>query len=333
MASRVTKISVVSKLNQLADVVCSCIAASEQLQTTAFIVQEVAKDHLKDSKADILLIDPDMLAEFLPQVPKECKWVQSTWAGVELVMNRLNQDQRVPSWTFTRYAGPFGPLMTQYVLTQVLARERFVVRYHEDQAAKRWRPGGLPAHRYRSLADLTLCILGVGEIGRVVASTLLGLGSSVRGVVRSIPHDGVKGLCYFTTDDMAEAMHHSDYIINLMPSTPLTRGIINRDLLTRAHCAEATFINAGRGDIVENDSDWCDFLDQGLLKHAILDVFRTEPLPEASPLWTHPSVTITPHVAATSFPEDVAGAFVRNLERYATDPSTVTPQVSFPDMY
>ena len=69
------------------------------------------------------------------------------------------------------------------------------------------------------------------------------------------------------------------------------------------------------------------------VQHAVLDVFHTEPLPESSPLWLHPEVTITPHIAATSFPDGVADAFVLNLERYVQDAASVRPAVSFEDAY
>eukprot|EP01147_Barroeca_monosierra_P000056 gene57-3452_t len=355
-------VGVVSRIASLADAVCTRVCSSTQLQPSSFAIREIEKSELSSTKVDILLIDPDILSEVVRAIPARCNWVQSTWAGVELVTTELAKVQYTPSWMLTRYAGPFGPLMSQYMLAQILSRERFVVRYAHAQMNNLWKSGSPESHTYRALSDLTLCILGVGEIGREVAKTFLSFGASVHGVVRRIPEkrDAVSGVLYYTNDDMAEAMHRSDYIINLMPSTELTRSCINVKLLQKAHVPEATFINAGRGDITAHDEDWCSYIDSGLLKqqicslftrilnintiskhgfsirvkqHAILDVFHTEPLPATSMLWQHPGITITPHVAATSFAPGVADAFVNNLERYVIDPKSVKPKVSFKDMY
>ena len=119
-----------------------------------------------------------------------------------------------------------------------------------------------------------------------------------------------------------------DYVVNLLPSTPQTRGLLSAARLAwckRGHdsggapAAGTVLINVGRGDVfgAGGEGDVIAALDAGHLRHAVLDVFApVEPLPEDSRLWHHPKVTVTPHNSAQSFPEDVARVFAGNLRRF-----------------
>merc|ERR1712203_612739 len=85
-------------------------------------------------------------------------------------------------------------------------------------------------------------------------------------------------------------------------------------------CNGAVFINVGRGDVIDDES-LLRALEKGWISRAVLDVFVQEPLPDASPFWSHPKITITPHVSAPTLPNDAAHLFVENLERYVTGES------------
>ena len=124
-------------------------------------------------------------------------------------------------------------------------------------------------------------------------------------------------------------MRRSDYVVNTLPSTSATRGLLDSGILARACGGNVAsmeslvpprgppvLINVGRGDIV-SESTLIDALSRGYLSHAVLDVFAVEPLPPSSTLWDHDKVTITPHVAAVSYAHDVAAVFITNLELWA----------------
>ena len=104
----------------------------------------------------------------------------------------------------------------------------------------------------------------------------------------------------------------------LLPLTDETRGIINRKLLKGlardGRVVAPSLINAGRGNL-QIETELLECLDDGTLHEAVLDVFQTEPLPETSPLWTHPRVTITPHNASVSDPMAIAHAIAAQIRR------------------
>ncbi|KAK7037718.1 hypothetical protein SK128_028586, partial [Halocaridina rubra] len=121
---------------------------------------------------------------------------------------------------------------------------------------------------------------------------------------------------YWHTGELAEFLQNIDYIINIMPSTPTTKGMLGGDIFKNAK-KDAVFVNVGRGDVI-SERDIVRSLDLGWISAAILDVFVHEPLPVDSPLWQHPKVVITPHAAGVSRAEDVAHTFLFNYKRYVS---------------
>jgi glyoxylate/hydroxypyruvate reductase A len=105
-------------------------------------------------------------------------------------------------------------------------------------------------------------------------------------------------------------------LVCLLPSTPATRGLLDKGNLSRLPRG-AHLINVARGDIVVDD-DLVALLDAGHLAGATLDVFHREPLPSGHPFWHHPCITLTPHVSAVTVIEDSVAqvaAKIRRLER------------------
>ncbi|HCT7002915.1 TPA: glyoxylate/hydroxypyruvate reductase GhrA, partial [Morganella morganii] len=110
-----------------------------------------------------------------------------------------------------------------------------------------------------------------------------------------------------------EFLSHSRLLINLLPDTPQTRGILNQSLFSKLP-QSSYLINLARGSHLV-DNDLLEAIDDGQIAGASLDVFATEPLPEMHPFWTHPRVDVTPHIAAFTIPSEAIKAIVANIER------------------
>eukprot|EP00041_Stephanoeca_diplocostata_P007706 m.111197 g.111197 ORF g.111197 m.111197 type:complete len:341 (+) comp16997_c0_seq2:208-1230(+) len=280
----------------------------------------------------VLLADPNHAMTVLPSLNPTTQWISLTWAGVEKIIEFHRQHDRLhsPPWRLTRFAGAFGPAMGEYVVGSIIARERGFADYTRAQDRAQWRPG--PS--YRCLNELSISILGAGAIGADVAKYCRALGMQVKVLVRDLPaaDKHVEEVEYIASNDegqlegLEKAMRGTDYICNILPSTPHTRGLLGSGRLANWCKHGACFINVGRGDVITED-ELIAALNGGSLGGAILDVFAQEPLPATSPLWTHPSVTVTPHRSAVSFPHQVADAFAANLARFQTDPSSLAYQV------
>lgn len=239
---------------------------------------------------------------------KELKSIFALGAGVDAI---LTQEQRQPG---TLPAGvPLIRLedtgmalqMQEYALASVLHYFRRMDEYQLFQQQKQWRP--LTPH---SRSDFTIGILGAGVLGSRVAEALVGMQFSVRSWSRS--PKSIEGVHSFYGDDQLAAFATDcKVLINLLPNTPHTAGTLNHQLFTfLSH--NAYLINLGRGShLVEGDL--LRALDSGQIAAAQLDVFVEEPLPAMHPFWSHPRVSITPHVAADTLPEEAMDSIVRNI--------------------
>lgn len=255
------------------------------------------------TQAEVVVADPALVAPHLDRAAK-LKWLQSTYAGVD----SLFQDSLRRDYQLTRIKGVFGPLMAEYVLAHILARERHLLELAHQQQARQWQRAV-----YRQLSDLTLGILGVGDIGSAVARAAGAFGMTVWGLrTRSEPVPGVERV--FTPARLDEFLAGPDYLVNILPSTPDTRGLLSGATLGKCR-SSAVLINIGRGDIID-EASLVRAVEEGWIAGAVLDVFPEEPLPAESPLWSLPGVTITPHVAALSLPGPIADVFEANLIRY-----------------
>jgi glyoxylate/hydroxypyruvate reductase A len=199
--------------------------------------------------------------------------------------------------------------MTHYIVMHTLIFHRGQRACDAHQREGKWRQS-LPE---RSAVDTHVGILGMGEIGTLAATRLRDLDFPVAGWSRS--RKAVPGIESFAGADELDAfLARSDILVCVLPLTPDTRGILNR--ATFAKLPKGAFvINVARGGhLIEGDL--VASIDEGHLAGAALDVFQTEPLPEPSPLWKHPLITVTPHVAALSDPRAVARAAVDGIARH-----------------
>jgi glyoxylate/hydroxypyruvate reductase len=231
------------------------------------------------------------------------KWIHSLWAGVERLMAEL--DGSVP---VVRLVDPeLSRSMGEAVLAWTLYLQRDMPAYADQQRRKLWtqRP-------YRAPSECRLAILGTGEMGQAAAARLMAAGFPVTGWNRTpkgadFPvHSGPVGL--------SRVLEASDIVVCLLPLTAETRGLIDAKALSQMPHG-ASLINFARGPIVVA-ADLIDALDRGHLTHAVLDVFDQEPLPEASPLWSHPRITVLPHISATTNVHTAAAIVAGNIRRF-----------------
>ena len=168
--------------------------------------------------------------------------------------------------------------------------------------------------QYRALQELVVGVLGVGQMGLATAGLFRKVGCRVVGLVTSPrqPGDGISR--YYTRDQLGEMLSTVDYILAMLPATPDTDDLLGGDVLAACAGRPVGLVNVGRGNVISED-DLVKAVDNGWISSAVLDVFREEPLPSSSRLWGHPAVTVTPHVAAISRPQDIADCFKMNLER------------------
>jgi len=252
---------------------------------------------------NIILGDPLLVSDLLVSA-KQLEWVQSSWAGVDhLCQPGLRRD-----YVLTGAKGIFGPLISEYVMTYLFALERQIFTMRSNQLEKRWQP-----LFYRPSKEITLGIIGLGSIGRHLAGTARHFGMRVIGLNRSgAPCDDVEKV--FTVDDIAGFLETPDYVVLTLPDTPHTRHFINADVFEMMK-PSAVLMNVGRGKLI-NEADLVAALSNGIIGGAVLDVFANEPLDRDSPLWQLPNVFVTPHNAATTFPEDIVDIFVTNYGRF-----------------
>merc|ERR1711879_886958 len=164
---------------------------------------------------------------------------------------------------------------------------------------------------YDTLAGRTVAILGSGLVGSEVSKLLEAF--NVKTVAKLMRKSREDVNAFTDIDELLNKHSNVDYLINILPSTPKTKGILSRDRLQKLQ--KCTFINVGRGRAVANE-DVIFALDEGYLSKAILDVFPVEPLPEKDPLWSHLKVVLTPHNAGIALDKSTCKFFLDNLERF-----------------
>ena len=250
---------------------------------------------------DILLAQPDYAVEYIKSF-SEPTWIQSTWAGITPLVGM------VQSAVVTGVKGIFGPLMSEFVFAYLLEDIRNLPRSYQQQAAKNWQPY-LP----ETLQGRHMAIVGTGSIGAHIATTARTFGIRVTGISRTARTNAAfdrmadtSKLCRIVTD--------ADYLVLTLPDTFATRGLIDQTILASLP-THAMLINVGRGHCLDHVALDIALRDSSL-RRAVLDVFPEEPLPESSPLWTTPNLSITPHISAVSFPQDVAKIFQNNLQKF-----------------
>lgn len=246
------------------------------------------------------------MAENLPGL----QLVQKLGAGVETMLSNPN----LPAKARVARLEPFvqAEEIAEYCLAAVLSHLRDFPRYFHQQTRAEWIDVAP-----RRMAETSALVLGLGHIGGEIARLLAANKVEVSGWSRS--PKALEGITRFHgKDGLLTALGQADFVIGILPSTQETHGLINADTLA-AMKPGAVIINAGRGDLIDDDA-LLQALETGHLGGAFLDVFNTEPLPSNHAFWAHPKVQITPHVSGFSI-EDAIPDIAENYRRLmAGDP-------------
>jgi glyoxylate/hydroxypyruvate reductase len=198
--------------------------------------------------------------------------------------------------------------MVEYVTQAVLSLHRDLFAYGRMQQDKRWKP-----MQVRAAAACRVGVLGTGRLGQAVLERLKLFGFDCAGWSRSAREiDGVP--CFAGAASLDAFLARTDILVCLLPLTPQTQGMLNRELFAKLPRG-ASLIQTGRGKHLVQ-ADLLDALASGQLDIAILDVTDPEPLPADDPLWTHPRVRITPHIASATRPDGAVRAVLDNLRRH-----------------
>lgn len=233
------------------------------------------------------------------------QWVQSLWAGVEqLLLETQHRDVAI-----VRMSDPqLAKTMAEAVLAWTLYLHRDMPRYRRQQSQRIWQQ-----HPVKLPAEQTVGILGLGNLGRMAAEKLCAHGFTVLGWSRSAAElEGVE--TFWGAAGFTAMLQRVDILICLLPLTEKTRGLLDEAALALMPKG-AALINFARGPIVDM-SALVSALNRNHLSHAVLDVFNEEPLPQTSPLWSHQSITILPHVSAPTNQQTAARIVADNINRF-----------------
>lgn len=281
-----------------------------------------ASEEIADADAFFGKMTPALLA-----AARRLRWVQSPTASLEHYLFPALIEH---ACTLTNMRGLFSDVIADQVMGYVLC---FARNLHLYIQRRRWEPcGGEQARASFSLgpgvvngidrahlhlSDCTLGVVGCGEIGAEVARRARAFQMPVLAVDPVRKEAPCEGVALWGMDRLPDLLARSRFTVICAPHTPDTERMFNRALIARMP-PDAYLINIGRGAIVVLD-DLVAALREGIIAGAALDVFETEPLPPAHPLWSMENAILTPHVAG--FSPRIAGrhlgVLVDNVERFA----------------
>lgn len=250
--------------------------------------------------------DPGSLLANAPRL----RWVQGTSAGLGGFVQRYGLD--AGDLVMTTAAGTHARPLCEFAVFGALYFIKAIPAMQEKQRRHHWE-----RHVSGLLAGRNATVVGLGSIGRQVATTYAALGLSVTGVGRpGGSYDVPSSVRVLTTDGLDEVLTTTDVLVLACPLTPETANLINAARV-QALPDGAIVINIARGQVIDEPA-LIEGLQSGRLGGAALDVFAEEPLPVDSPLWAMPSVLVSPHSASTVASENdvLATLFIDNLHRF-----------------
>lgn len=233
----------------------------------------------------------------------QLKFIFSMGAGVDHVLSDPTLSKEIPVCRVVDPAMAFS--MSNYIIMAVMNHHRRGYNYWEDQQNKVW------GQFHHDDIPLKIGVLGTGHLGMDAAVKLHQLGFDVFGYSHSPKNTPFPS---YSGEDMSEFLSKINTLICTVPFTHKTEGLLSQKLFDQLQ--EPTYlINVSRGG-VQVEKDILNALDKGQLNGAFLDVFEQEPLPVESPLWTHPKVKLTPHIASLTYAEESVRQALVNYTRF-----------------
>ncbi|MFT5543549.1 MAG: phosphoglycerate dehydrogenase-like enzyme [Glaciecola sp.] len=248
---------------------------------------------------EYVLANPNIMSRYIEKC-HNLLWLQSTWAGITPLIGKLKRDYQLSG-----LKDVFGGQMREYVMAYLLYFQRKVPELIANQERNEWQQYKIP-----TLQNQTMGIMGLGSIGRDVAHAAKAFGMKVQSLNASSKPDVADK--HFHLDQISAFASSSDVIVNLLPHTPETNGICDSTFFA-AMPMHSIFINAGRGNIIAQESDLVKALESKQIFAAVIDVFKEEPLPAKHPFWHTERLIMTNHTAASSQHELVFQVFSSNL--------------------
>lgn len=275
------------------------LAVQQRLPEARFLSLAEAAGIDEDSYAIVLYPPAGALAK-LPRL----KAILSIAAGVDHIL----ADPSTPNVPIYRQTDvSLQQTMIEYALMSVLMLHRDMPDYIAHKTKKNWQMI-LPL---KIASQRTVGVLGLGNLGAAIAAKLADFGFQVHGWSRTekslrqiTAHHGTAGL--------AMMLPKIEILLNVLPLTPDTQGMINTELLNRLP-KDAGIINIGRGGHL-NEADLIAALDTGHISAAILDVTNHEPMLKDDPLWNHDRIILTPHIAGDILMDTAIPNTLHNLQ-------------------
>jgi D-2-hydroxyacid dehydrogenase (NADP+) len=252
-------------------------------------------------------------AELLAAAPN-LRWASFWSAGLD---KRITPEMEARGLLVTSASGVHGPNIAEQVMAYMLMFTRRISYYMRSQIAGQWTHG--KDMTFEELTGKTLGIVGLGHIGRTLATRALSFGMRIVATKRDTSNASKESFpleAMYPAEDLPKMVERCDHVCIAVPYTRETHHLFDADLLSHMK-STAYLYNISRGKIVDEQA-LIEALEAGRLRGAGLDVFETEPLGQDSPLWAMENVIITPHIAGFTpyYFARVAALFADNLERY-----------------
>jgi glyoxylate/hydroxypyruvate reductase A len=252
---------------------------------------------------------------------KNLKLIHSMGAGVDHIINDPSCPKGIPICRISDDKLSFS--MTNYIITAVLFYHRRILKYQNDKKNKLWDHITHP-----EILPINIGILGFGVLGSDAADKLKYMGFNVIGY--SLNKKKENGIKIYYGEELDLFLSKINVLVCTVPYTQKTHHLLDRNLFKKLN-KETYLVNVSRGK-VQNEKDIIEYIDNGTLSGAFLDVFETEPLPKSSEIWKHDKIQITPHNASITNEDAAVPQILDNYNRLASGKSLIN-QVNIENEY